>query len=381
MSFANFSSDSLSFSNRKLLETKQSSLGGKNQKFFRCRSKRDIYFPPFSSTLPKLTNKTQERRNKNTNRRTHKWWICLLQNFDRKLLLIIFFICSSTRLTNDEYTHDPSGVHVLFCPCGVWHSMLPVFVTNSTFVSTWNARSYHTVYGSGSNNNNNDVHRINKSIQNSSSTNNSKNTRKIKRFDKWEHTNYTLRFFAFFCSFLLDKSLYLFLVFSNSAFKGTITNSREFCVSFLQQRNRQLWDSHWKFVKDSKEYIFSFLCVIFEIVKLYSCIIVWLEHSIPHSQSYNTNFPIEMESLIEIDLCTSTINLLILSLLQLFCLWKSCRSSKICAKRHCIHEIFRLCFSNYFSLNANENFRFTTGENELRDAGMNEWLPLVNWSR
>lgn len=82
---------------------------------------RETCFFPFSG------NRTQKRRNKNTNSRqihaqTHKWWICLLQNFDRVNFCWSFFsLISNTRFTNDKYTYDPS-LCIHFCE-PVWHFM------------------------------------------------------------------------------------------------------------------------------------------------------------------------------------------------------------------------------------------------------------------
>lgn len=105
---------------------------------------RETCFFPFSG------NRTQKRRNKNNSRQihaqTHKWWICLLQNFDRVNFCWSFFPSSRTlvlQMINTLMIHlcaytfvSPYGTS---CGCLCW------YFSNSTFVSTWNARFYHTV--------------------------------------------------------------------------------------------------------------------------------------------------------------------------------------------------------------------------------------------
>lgn len=70
-------------------------------------------------------NWTHKRRNRNKNKNTntrqthahysahiYKWWICLLQNFDSELLLIICFFFSSIRFTNDIHAYDPTELYI-----------------------------------------------------------------------------------------------------------------------------------------------------------------------------------------------------------------------------------------------------------------------------
>lgn len=112
---------------------------------FRCNSEGDMFFPVFGQQNTKAS-KQKHKQSSNTRTNTQMMDLFTSELWQSKLLLIIFSLISNTRFTNDKYTYDPS-LCIHFCE-PVWHFMcvcLCWYFSNSTFVSTWNARFYHTV--------------------------------------------------------------------------------------------------------------------------------------------------------------------------------------------------------------------------------------------